>query len=62
MKKIFTVQEEIESKFRQQVQNDNKVISIVVKYSGADTNSWTYKPDLELESPTDLLKIIKNYR
>ena len=44
-----------------ELQNKNKVISIVVKYSGADTNSWTYKPDLELESPTDLLKIIKNY-
>lgn len=45
-----------------ELQHKTKVISIVAKYSGADTSSWTYKPDLELESPTDLLKIIKNYR
>lgn len=44
-----------------ELQKKNKVISIVAKYSGADTNSWTYKPDFELEFPTDLLKIIKNY-
>jgi len=41
--------------------NDNQVISIAVKYSGAITNSWRYKPDFELESPKELLKIIKNY-
>lgn len=45
-----------------ELQNKNKVISIVATYSGADTNSWTSKPDFELESPIDLLKIIKNYR
>lgn len=45
-----------------ELQKKNKIISIVAKYSGADTNSWSYKPDFELKSPTDLLKIIKNYR
>jgi phosphoglycolate phosphatase-like HAD superfamily hydrolase len=37
------------------------VISIVAKYSGADTKSWTHKPDFEIEHPSDLLKIINNY-
>lgn len=44
-----------------EILNDNKVISIVVKYSGANTDSWIYKPDYELESPSDLLKVINNY-
>ncbi len=43
------------------ITNDNKVISIAVKYSGAITNSWSYKPDFELESPKELLTMIKNY-
>ncbi len=38
----------------------SKVISIVVTYSGANTKSWTYKPDLEIETPSDLLKIVNN--
>ncbi|PHQ55277.1 MAG: phosphatase [Lutibacter sp.] len=42
------------------LQHKNNVISIIVKYSGASTNSWTYKPDYELESPTDLLTVINN--
>ncbi len=37
---------------------NSKVISIAAMYSGADTKSWTYKPDFEIESPIDLLKII----
>ncbi len=41
--------------------NDNSIISVVVKYSGANTNTWKYKPDFELESPNDLLKLINNY-
>lgn len=41
---------------------NNQVISIVAKYSGADTRFWTYKPDFEIESPTDLLNILNNYR
>lgn len=41
--------------------NDSKIISIAVKYSGAITNSWKYKADFELDSPKELLKMIKNY-
>lgn len=44
-----------------EIRNDNNVISMIVKYSGANINSWVYKPDFELDSPNDLLKIIKNY-
>lgn len=44
-----------------EIMNDNRVISIVVKYSGANSNSWKYKPDFELESPNELLKVINNY-
>jgi len=38
----------------------NTVISIIVTYSGADTESWTFKPDLEISSPTELLKIVSS--
>lgn len=41
--------------------NDNKVISILVKYSGANPSSWKYKPDFELESPNDLLEVINGH-
>lgn len=44
-----------------EIMNDNRVISIVVKYSGANTHSWKYKPDFELESPNELLNIINSY-
>jgi len=36
----------------------NTVISIIVKYSGAITDSWSLKPDFEISSPKELLKII----
>ena len=29
---------------------------------GAHTNSWQHKPDYQVETPFDLLKIIKNYK
>ncbi len=35
-----------------------KVISIIAKYSGNDTKSWTFKPDIEIETPTELVEII----
>jgi len=38
-----------------------KVISVIAKYSGANTNSWKYKPDYEIIKPFDLIKIINNY-
>ncbi len=44
-----------------ELQAKNKVISIVASYSGADVNAWSYQPDYELKTPSDLLKIIKNY-
>ncbi len=37
---------------------NNRVISIAAKYSGAETKSWLYKPDFEIITPYDLLKII----
>jgi len=40
---------------------NSKVISVVAKYSGAKTKLWNYKPDFEIETPTDLLEIINNY-
>ncbi|MCP4974942.1 MAG: HAD family hydrolase [Maribacter sp.] len=41
--------------------DNNKVISVIAKYSSADTKLWNYKPDYEIEKPTDLLEIINNY-
>ena len=36
----------------------NTIISIIVTYSGADTASWAFKPDFEISSPAQLLKIV----
>ncbi|MDX5584549.1 MAG: HAD hydrolase-like protein [Aureibaculum sp.] len=41
---------------------NSKVISIAAMYSGANTKLWTYKPDFEIENPTELLEIINNHR
>ncbi|NNK81983.1 MAG: HAD family hydrolase [Flavobacteriaceae bacterium] len=37
------------------------ILSVGVKYSGADIDSWNFKPDYEIEKPNDLIDIIKNY-
>ncbi|KAA3630289.1 MAG: HAD family hydrolase [Bacteroidetes bacterium] len=37
-----------------------KVISIVVKYSGADPRHWKYQPDFEIKKPQEILEILKN--
>jgi phosphoglycolate phosphatase-like HAD superfamily hydrolase len=37
---------------------ESKVIAVTVKYSGANTSGWNHKPDFEIESPLDLLKIL----
>ena len=42
-----------------ELSTENKVTSIIVKYSGADTKTWTYKPDYEIDNPIDLLDIIR---
>jgi N-acetyl-D-muramate 6-phosphate phosphatase len=39
----------------------SRVISVVVKYSGADISNWDNKSDIEIDSPTDLIKIMNNY-
>jgi len=39
---------------------NSNVISVVVKYSGANTKLWNYKPDFEIEKPIDLLQILDN--
>jgi len=43
---------------KKKLSRNSQVISIVAKYSGADTSLWTSKPDFEIEKPTDLLTII----
>jgi phosphoglycolate phosphatase-like HAD superfamily hydrolase len=35
-----------------------KVISVLVKYSGANPSQWNFKPDFEIDKPGDLLKLI----
>lgn len=39
--------------------HNNRVIAITVTYSGADTESWSAKPDYEISSPGVLLTLIK---
>lgn len=39
----------------------SRVIAIVAKYSGAETSSWIYKADFEIDKPSELIKILNNY-
>lgn len=44
-----------------ELSENSKVISVLVKYSGANPKLWKCKPDFEIETPKDLLEIINNY-
>ncbi len=35
--------------------------AVIVKYSGANTADWKFKPDFEINHPEELLDIIKNH-
>ena len=39
----------------------SRVVAVVAKYSGADTQSWSYQPDFEIDQPIDLLPIINHF-
>ena len=41
-----------------ELDHSNTVISIIVTYSGANTESWTFKPDIKISCPTQLLQLI----
>ncbi len=41
-----------------EIDQSNTVISIIVTYSGANTESWAFKPDFEISYPAQLLKIV----
>jgi phosphoglycolate phosphatase-like HAD superfamily hydrolase len=53
---------EFSRNIEKELSGKSKVISVVAKYSGADTNLWNYKPDFEIEKPSDLFEIINKYR
>lgn len=62
---IYIGDHEVDVEFSRNVEmelcENSKVISVVVTYSEAHTKLWTYKPDYEIDKPTDLLEIIENY-
>ena len=41
-----------------ELDSSNEVISVTVTYSGANTQSWSLKPDFEISSPSQLLKLV----
>lgn len=43
-----------------EIGNGSKAVAVIVKYSGAITDSWKFKPDFEIKSPRELLNLIKN--
>jgi len=43
-----------------ELDQSNSIISIIVTYSGANTDSWVFKPDYEISSPYELLDILTN--
>lgn len=52
---------EFSRNIEKELSNTNKIISIIVTYSGANTESWAYKPDYQISSPTELLNIITDF-
>lgn len=40
-----------------ELNHTNKVISVAVKYSGANTSSWMHQPDYIISSPLELLNL-----
>ena len=45
-----------------ELNNRVKIIAVIVKYSGADTKEWKFKPDVEINHPAELLEFIENYK
>lgn len=43
-----------------EIGSQNIVISILVTYSGADATKWSYKPDFQIDSPSDILDILRS--
>jgi phosphoglycolate phosphatase-like HAD superfamily hydrolase len=41
-----------------ELNQNNTIISVIVTYSGANTETWTFKPDFEIAFPSQLLKIV----
>lgn len=62
---IYVGDHEGDTEFARNMESDlpkgNKIISVAVRYSGANSTSWKYKPDFELDSPNELLNLIENY-
>lgn len=44
-----------------ELNGQSKVKAIVAKYSGVNTETWNFQPDFEIESPSNLIDIIKNF-
>lgn len=44
-----------------ELNGQSRVISIVAKYSGAETSSWKYKADFEIDKPFEVIKILNSY-
>lgn len=63
---IYIGDHEGDTAFARNIERDlskgNKIISVAVRYSGANSTNWKYKPDFELESPNELLNLIENYK
>jgi phosphoglycolate phosphatase-like HAD superfamily hydrolase len=59
---VYIGDHEGDVEFARNIENEldgqSKVISIVATYSGAQIHEWELKPDFEIGSPGDLLKII----
>ena len=49
---------EFSKKLERELNTTNKIILIIVTYSGANTESWAYQPDFEISSPVELLNIV----
>lgn len=43
-----------------EIGNGHQVISVLVTYSGANSSDWDFKPDYEINSPRQLLELLKN--
>lgn len=62
---IYVGDHEVDVEFSRNIASEigleNRVISVLVKYSGAETSSWSFKPDYEINTPSELLSILDSF-
>jgi len=62
---VYIGDHEGDVKFARNIEKDleeqGKMISVIATYSGAQVHDWNFKPDFQINTPSEILSIIKDY-